>query len=169
MSGGETIGGEAAADRTAIRSLLEAAFGGVEEADLVEKLRRDRDLVLGLVARRDGAVTGYAGFCRLALEPAAGGPLAALAPLAVRPECQRQGVGTRLVEAGLARLRRSGLAAVFVLGAPAYYGRFGFRADLGAEFDCPWPGPEFQALALDRSRMPAGGTLVYPRGFAAFG
>ena len=44
------------ADRGAVRAVVEAAFPTPAEADLVEALARDGDLVLSLVAEAEGAV-----------------------------------------------------------------------------------------------------------------
>ena len=59
-----------------------------------------------------------------------------LAPLAVLPEYQKQGVGSALVRAGLEVCRGIGAQLVFVLGHPDYYPRFGFQpvAPLGLHY-----------------------------------
>jgi putative acetyltransferase len=153
---------ETPADFAAIRAVNEAAFGGAQEADLVDALRRDGDLLLSLVAD-DGGVIGHAAFSRVQVE---GDPAVALAPVAVRPERQRRGAGTALIEHGLQRLRQSGETLVFVLGEPAYYDRFGFAAAPAARFETPYPGPYFQSLALS-PRAPSFGAVRYARAFAA--
>ena len=71
-----------------------------------------------------------------------------LGPVAVLPSRQRQGIGAALVEAALGEARSSGEQIVFVLGEPAYYGRFGFDAATAGAFDSPYAGEYFQALAL---------------------
>jgi putative acetyltransferase len=153
---------ETPADFAAIRAVNEAAFGGAQEADLVDTLRRDGDLLLSLVAD-DGGVIGHVAFSRVQVE---GDSAVALAPVAVRPEWQRRGAGTALIEHGLQRLRQSGETLVFVLGEPAYYSRFGFAAAPVARFETPYPGPYFQSLALSPS-APSAGRLRYARAFAA--
>ena len=82
----------------------------------------------------------------------------ALAPLAVATDWQRRGIGTALVEAALERARAAGSQAVFVLGDPAYYRRFGFRADLAAGFASPYAGPHLMVVAPRR-----GFTVVWAR------
>jgi putative acetyltransferase len=153
---------ETPADLAAIRAVNDAAFGGAQEADLVDALRRDGDLLLSLVAD-DGGVIGHVAFSRVQVE---GDPAVALAPVAVRPERQRRGAGTALIEHGLQRLRQSGETLVFVLGEPAYYDRFGFAAAPAARFETPYPGPYFQSLALS-PRAPSAGRLRYARAFSA--
>ena len=62
-----------------------------------------------------------------------------LAPLAVRPEYQKQMIGSQLIESGMDTLRAAGVNVLFVYGDPAYYGRFGFTAHTGAKFTAPYP------------------------------
>jgi putative acetyltransferase len=155
---------ETRADVAAIRAVNEAAFAGAQEADLVDALRRDGDLVLSLVADAGDAVVGHVAFSRMQIDgEGTSAPAIALAPVAVLPTQQRRGIGTTLIGDGLRRLRQSGETLVFVLGEPAYYGRFGFAA---ARFDTPYPGPYFQSLALS-PRAPSSGTVRYARAFAA--
>ena len=155
---------EGPADASAVRALLVAAFGGAAEADLVEHLRRDGDLVAGLVVKSAGVLVAYAGFVRLALDTAGTTvPAVGLAPLAVAPSAQRQGIGMVLVKHGLASLQAAGERLVFVLGDPAYYRRFGF--EVAPCFASPYAGPHFMVLRL-AADAPDAGTVSYPRAFA---
>jgi putative acetyltransferase len=159
------IRAEAAADAASIRSLLEHAFGGSGEADLVEHLRTAGDLVLALVAEHESRIAGYIAFCRLTVvREARPAPATGLAPLAVAAELQRCGVGAALVRAGLSRLRDQGESLVFVLGDASYYRRFGFEV-AGRAFRSPYGGPYFM-LARLRGGAPASGTVRYPTAFA---
>ena len=73
-------------------------------------------------------------------------PLHILAPLAVVPACQKQGVGGLLIAKGLELLRERGSRLVFVLGHNTYYPRFGFIPDAGKlGFPTPSPIPEQHA------------------------
>ena len=139
-------------DAAAIRAVLIAAFPTPEEADLVDRLRADSDILLEWAAEIDGEIVGAVQYSPLRLARPSGETLAAaLAPLAVRPEHQRQGLGARLVEATLPLLRARGdLESVVVLGHTAYYPRFGFSADAASAtlidpFDA---GAAFMALPL---------------------
>ena len=89
---------------------------------------------------------------------------AALAPVAVRPDRQRQGVGSALISAALDHARLCNVEAVFVLGHAAYYPRFGFSPALAAKFEAPFRGDTFMALELKPDAM-AGttGVVRYPR------
>jgi putative acetyltransferase len=90
-----------------------------------------------------------------------------LVPLAVRPDRQGRGIGSRLVAAGLALLRERGWAAVVVLGHARYYPRFGFSAELARKLASPFPGEAFMALELVPGALAGGaGSVGYP---AAFG
>lgn len=62
-----------------------------------------------------------------------------LAPLAVSPDHQRSGLGTRLVNEALTQLESQGVVLVFVLGYPDYYSRFGFAPAGVQGFDAPYP------------------------------
>jgi putative acetyltransferase len=113
-------------DAGQVRDLLEASFPGYGEAVLVDRLRSDGDIVLSLVAEDQGVVIGYIAFSRLTVE-GSDEPFhaVALAPLAVYPEYQQQGVATRLIREGHACLAAMGVTLSVVLGEPGYYGRVG--------------------------------------------
>ena len=153
-------------DAPRVRALLEAAFGGTAEADLVDRLRGGGDLVQSLVAEH-GGVAGYVAFPRLTLDLGERSvPVIGLAPVAVAPDRQHQGTGSALIRAGLARMKDRGERLVFVLGEPAYYGRFGFEVMPG--FASPYAGRYFQTLKLAPD-APLSGTVSYPKPFAELG
>jgi putative acetyltransferase len=84
--------------------------------------------------------------------------------MAVHPEHQRQGIGSRLVEAGSDRLADSGCPFIVVVGHPAFYPRFGFRPASAYGITCEWGVPDdvFMVRVLDEARMPrAGGMARY--------
>jgi putative acetyltransferase len=128
--------------------------GGITEANIVDGLRAAGALVLSLVAIVDGdELAGHVAFSsvRIGRESL---DWFGMGPVAVWPERQRRGVGSKLVEAGLDRMRNGGAQGVVVLGDPAYYGRFGFRA----YDDLRYPGPppsHFMALSFG-SAVPSG-------------
>jgi putative acetyltransferase len=135
---------EAPGDIAAVRRVVVAAFGQAEEGDLVEQLRVAGDSEISLVAEDDGNIVGHVMFSRLT---APEGCLA-LAPVAVAPGRQRQGIGSSLIRGGLARAEADGWQAVFVLGDPAYYSRFGFDVALADKFATPYPKAYHMALEL---------------------
>lgn len=158
---------EAPADIAAIHAVGTAAFGQRDEADLVDALRRDGDLVLSLVAELDGVVIGHAGFSRLWIaQDGQRHPGIALAPVSVSPAHQRKGVGQAMIGAGHLQLKAQGEAIVFVLGDPAYYQRFGFARACAAPFASVYQGEYLQALRLAPG-APEAGTLSYAAAFSA--
>jgi putative acetyltransferase len=150
-------------DAPAVRALLDAAFGGDTESKVVERLRVDGDFVLSLVAENSDGIAGYAGFPRLVLRlDERDVPVAGLAPVGVSPPLQRRGIGGALIRDGLAQLKDRAERLVFVLGDPAYYGRFGFTVMDG--FVSRYAGRYFQALMLAPD-APKAGRVSYPRAF----
>src|SRR5690348_14414592 len=123
----ERIRPEQSGDAAGIRRVLEAAFTGRAEADLVERLRNNSKSVIALAAEDEGSVVGHIVFSPLTLDPLAGTVGLGLGPLAVLPDHEKHGVGRRLVQNGLAACHAWGAAFVTVLGDPDYYGRFGFE------------------------------------------
>ena len=140
---------ERQADHTAVREVNRLAFGQDDEANLVDALRAGRYTRLSLVAERDGVMIGHLLFSRLPIETSNGVVEAlALAPVAVLPVCQRQGVGSQLIRDGLTMCRQRDHRIVVVLGHADYYPRFGFSAALAERLRSPFPGPHFMALEL---------------------
>jgi putative acetyltransferase len=131
-------------DLATILAINRAAFGQEEEAELVDALLRDptaRPLV-SLLAQDGGRGIGHVLFTHVDL---VGTPTRLdamiLAPLAVLPECQGQGVGAALVRRGLSEAGDAGAGIVLVLGHPTYYPRFGFRAAGRLGLQAPYPIP----------------------------
>jgi len=121
---------ESSEERGAIRSIHEAAFGRPDEADLVGRLHDEGVVLASLVAELEERMVGHILFSRMWIETDTGIVSAvALAPLAVLPEQQRQGIGGRLIWHGVHRLRGRGEQTVIVVGHPDYYPRFGFSTD----------------------------------------
>jgi putative acetyltransferase len=158
-----------AADHEAIRALTDEAFGGSSEAALVDRLRAENLAAVELVATEGPAVLGHILFSRLSVVSGER-PVRALAaaPTAVIPHRQRRGIGGRLVREGPRHAAAHGWEAVFVLGHPAYYPRFGFSAALARKFKAPFAGEAFMALELVPGALSVGtGRVVYPDAFGA--
>ena len=155
------------ADADAIRAIHLAAFPDATEADLVEQLQRDGDGVLSLVADQEGRVVGHILISRMTAA-GDGHTLRAvgLAPVAVLPELQRQGIGGRLINSAIERLRAAGVEIVFLVGEPEYYRRFGFDAATAAPFASPYAGDYFLALMLQEAELPQSGRADYAPAFA---
>lgn len=131
-------------DRYAILALQRRAFGGEGEAELVDALLDGPVECISMVAELDGMIVGHVLLSRLV------GPerALALAPLGVDPEWRDFLIGTELTNRAIAKARGEGWHAIFVVGDPVYYGRFGFKADLAGHVGTPYPGPHFMALEL---------------------
>lgn len=156
---------EGAGDRDAVRALVEAAFGRPDEAALVDELRRDGDAAVALLAEAGGRIVGH-----VVLSPMRA-PVRALAlgPVSVLPARQGQGIGSSLIREALGRAREARWQAVFVLGEPGYYGRFGFAAGPAARFASPFAGPYFLALELERGALGGrGGAVAHAPAFERF-
>ncbi len=153
-------------DHAAIRQIVRHAFGGDDEAELVERLRAEGAVLFELVAATDIALQGHILYSRLRIE-AEGVALeaAALAPVSVLSAFQRRGLGGRLIAAGNARCAELGLAAVIVLGHPDYYPRFGFSAAAAESLQAPFQGPAFMALELQPGVLRGGGRVQYAKAF----
>ncbi len=121
-----------------------AAFGSEDEANLVKDLLTDTSAqpIVSLLAYKENQAVGHVFFTRAQLEKKSQLSIYILAPLAVVPEYQKKGVGTKLTEDGLYFLSDSGVDLVFVLGHPEYYPRFGFKPAGKYGFDAPYPIPE---------------------------
>jgi putative acetyltransferase len=157
-------------DVAAIRVVNERAFGQPAEANLVDALRANGKAIISLVAEQNGQVIGHLLFSPVTIESEnqiiAG---VGLAPLAVLPEWQSRGIGSRLVEAGLAQCRSAGHQRAVVLGHAHYYPRFGFvpasRYGLRSEYDVP--DDVFMAIELrDGAMQGCAGLVKYASEFS---
>lgn len=149
----------------AVHDVVAAAFGRADEAELVDKLRVDGDIILELVAVADGAVVGHILFSKLSVDPSTRW-IAALAPLSVTPAWQNKGIGSALSREGLARCKSLGIDAVTVLGDIDYYARFGFSLAAAETLQSIFSGKHYQAIELKPGAL-VGGTwcVTYPRAF----
>jgi putative acetyltransferase len=116
-------------DLRVVHDLHVRAFGGRrDEAVLVDLLHSAGKAAPSLVAIVYDEVVGHVVFSPMQIDPPRPGlRVLAMGPVAVLPEWQRRGVGSKMVRAGLDACRDAGVDAVAVLGGPRFYGRFGFR------------------------------------------
>lgn len=152
---------EAEEDREGLRALLERAFPGGGEGRLVDALRADGSLVLSMVAvAGTGEVVSAAALSRM---DAPAGSLC-LGPVATAPDRRRRGLAAALIRRGLEGAR-PGFDAVFVVGDPHYYGRFGFRPAAAEGWLAPYPPAAFLALELRSGALAGGGRARWPAPF----
>jgi putative acetyltransferase len=157
------IRAEKASDPAGIRAVHLAAFAPrPNEAELVDLLRQAGQATVSLVALSDGRLAGHILFSPVKLDPERGNLRGVgLAPLAVMPEFQGQGIGSRLVLRGLEACRAGGFDFVVVLGDPGYYGRFGFRRASGFGLDNEYGASQaFMALEMRPSVLQTLASLV---------
>lgn len=128
----------------------------------MDRLRGAADPFLSLIAELDGEVVGHILFTPASLAGHPDVSVLALAPMAVDPAHQNDGIGSRLVAAGLDRCGAEEAQAVVVLGHPDFYPRFGFvPADrLGIRFEAPVPRRAFMALELETGSLDAAGGVI---------
>lgn len=160
---------ETEADYAAIAALVVAAFGSDTEARLVGLVRASPGYLpeLTLVAVKDHAVAGHVMVsCATRRDGEQDHRVVVLAPLAVVPEQQGQGIGTALVEAVSLAASQQGESMIVLQGDPAFYGRLGFEpaAPLGITQPLPdWAAPEAsQVLRLDSYDPAQRGRVIYP-------
>ena len=115
------------ADSDAIARLNDEAFSSREESKFVEGLRASGNLYLSLVAEEKGEIVGHIAFSPVVVEGHNLTTLVGLAPMSVNPKFQGKGIGSDLVRRSIEILRDQGMTAIFVLGHPGYYPRFGFK------------------------------------------
>ncbi len=167
------IRSERTGDRPAVRELHLAAFGdeGPVVAAIVEDLRERSaaDGLASLVAVESDVVLGHVVFSPGLLDaPPRLVSVAILSPIGVRPDRQREGIGSALIRHGLAMLDERSVPLVFLEGHPGYYPRFGFRPGGELGFRKPSlriPDAAFQVLPLAAYEPWMTGTLVYPQVF----
>jgi putative acetyltransferase len=152
-----TIRQEQEGDIEEVRKLNEMAFDGPAEARVVDKLRQICDDCLSMVAVEDDKIVGHIMFSPATIENGKNVIRGmGLAPIAVLPNRQRKGIGSALIERGLALLREKGYPFVIVLGHPDYYPRFGFLPASQYNLRSQWegiPDEAFMILIFDNKSL----------------
>jgi putative acetyltransferase len=154
---------ESPADRNAIRSLTARAFLGLSFSDgtepqVIDALRDADALALSLVALLDDQLVGHIAFSEVG--PSSQSGWFAVGPVSVEPLLQRRGVGTQLIETGLAILREQGAKGCVLVGDHRYYQRFGFVV-APALAPPPYPPEHFQIIRFGAS-FPASPVTFHP-------
>jgi len=143
---------EHADDIAAVRDLNRRAFGQDQESNIVDALRANGAALLSLVATLNDQVVGHIMYSPVSIEGNVTG--AALGPMALLPEHQRQGIGSKLIETGNQKLKDAGYPFITVVGHADYYPRFGFRPAGEHGIKCEWDVPDdvFMLLVLDEAK-----------------
>ena len=150
-------------DWKAVYQVVSSAFGRLSEAELVGQLRKAGDSIVSLVADDDGQIVGHI----LLSKMDAPFPALALAPVSVIPIRQRSGIASDLIKRAANEARDQGWAAIFVLGDPNYYKRFGFDQEAAAGFTSPYAGRHFMVVKLSPWLPATTGVLRHAPAFAA--
>ena len=139
-------------DIAAIRDVNNRAFNQDHEGRIVDALRSSGAALLSLVAIAEGQVVGHIMYSPITVDEVTG---AALGPMAVAPEHQGQGIGSKLVETGNLKLKDEGWPFVIVLGHANFYPRFGFKPARTFGITCEWDVPEdvFMMLVLCEEKI----------------
>ena len=151
-----TIRQEQSKDLKTIREVNRRAFGQTQEADLVDKLRQNYHELLSLVAVRQNEVVGHILFTPVTIQSAARTARGiGLAPMAVLPEYQRQGIGSKLVRSGIEQLKKRQCPFIIVLGHAGYYPKFNFEPASRYGIRSEWEVEDgtFMILLLNESEM----------------
>lgn len=151
-------------DVSALQSLYQMAFTDEDLFPLVTELMQDGENTLLLSAITNERLVGHIVFTRCHASPP-DVPLALLGPMAVLPDQQKQGIGSRLIQEGITILREQAVVKLLVLGDPNYYGRSGFTAEphISTPYSIPeeWK-PAWQSLALVQDAAFPSSTLHVP-------
>ncbi len=146
-------------DYAAVYRVNTLAFESEVEAALVNKLRAVNPHI-SLVAVKDSQVVGHIFFSPVTVESEDASFMAlALAPMAVLPAYQNQGIGSELVRQGLKECERLGHDIVFVLGHPNYYPRFGFSPAKAKGIGCEYPVPDEVFMVVELKPEALGGRM----------
>ena len=154
-----------------VYNVVKIAFEGAEhsdgnEQDLVIELRKSENFIqkLSLVAIKDNKIVGYILFTKIKIE---NHEEIALAPLAVLPEYQKQGIGSMLIEQGHKIAKQLGYHYSIVLGSENYYPRFGYIPAIQYGIKAPFQVPDenFMAIKLNDTNIEIKGTVEYAKEF----
>ncbi len=168
-----TLRQETPEDYEEIFELNRIAFGQDNEANLVEALRENPAVFipeLSIVAALNNKITGHILFTRISVKDESGAlhESLGLAPMAVRPEFQKKGIGGRLIRKGLEAAKELGFKSVIVLGHEHYYPKFGFEPAGKWNIKAPFEVSDnaFMAIELVNDGLKnVSGTVIYPKEF----
>lgn len=158
-------------DYTQIRELVRDAFALAEHSDgdehkLIDRIRLSSEYIpeLSLVAVAGDIVCGHIMFSRISVGHS---DAIALAPLAVRHDCQRMGIGKLLVMSGHEKALRMGYSCSVVLGNPGYYSKFGYKKASNHGIIAPFDVPKdyYMVCNLDDNRDIPQGNVEYSDAF----
>ena len=136
-------------DHAAVHAVNASAFGTPAEANLVDVLRATAQPAISLIAEDGGAIVGHIMFSPVSLPGRPALKIMGLAPVAVAPGRQCEGIGSALVRSGLDECKRLGFGGVVVLGHPGYYSRFGFSPSTRFGITCEYEVPKDAFMVVE--------------------
>lgn len=173
MTGQPILRQETPDDFKEVFEVNQIAFGQENEAKLVDALRNNPTVFvpkLSIVAVDNNKIVGHILFTKINIKDDKGNlnESLGLAPMAVRPELQKRGIGRQLIRQGLKVAEELGFKSVIVLGHEHYYPKFGFEPadkwNIKAPFDVP--SNVFMAIELVKDGLKyISGTVIYPKEF----
>ena len=148
-------------------SLIQSAFGNKKESDLVRRLISDNDVLINLVAESSSVILGNIVVSTINMEPDLGLFCGGIAPLSVLPDQQSSGIGSKLMKAVIKESKKMEIDALFLLGDPDYYNRFGFTV---SKIKNDYSVEHFQELELNKGCLfKVKSTVKYARAFLSLG
>jgi len=142
------------------------AFKQKNESELIERIRGSKNFVpgLSLVAEKNGKIVGHLLLSKIKIKGEKVYKSLILAPLAVLPELQKQGIGEKLIKEGLKKARELGFSSVIVVGHKDYYPKFGFEKASKWNIKCSFEVPDEAFMAIELNN----GALAEKSGIAEF-
>jgi putative acetyltransferase len=160
---------ETSTDYRAVAQINNLAFGRENESQLITKIRLSNFYIpeLSLVAEVDNIVVAHILFSYIELVGEEKLQVLALAPIAVHPQFQKQGIGSALIKSGLEKAETRGESLVIVLGDPQFYSRVGFVPSTTYGIASPFPVPDevFMVKPLNSYQSKYQGKVIYPPAF----
>jgi predicted N-acetyltransferase YhbS len=160
---------EKSEDYLKVTEVNSLAFEREDEAKLIERIRTsDRyKSELSLVAELDNKIVGHLMFSYIDLVDESATKVLALAPVAILPEYQKQGIGSLLIKTGLGIAGKTQAPMVIVLGNPNFYNRFGFSPAINYGIRSPFDVPDeyFMVKFYIRNIQNYQGKIIYPAAF----
>ena len=150
-----------------VLSLIQSAFGNRGESDLVRRLISDNDVLINLVAESSSVILGNIVVSTITMEPDLGLFCGGIAPLSVLPDQQSSGIGSKLMKAVIKESKKMEIDALFLLGDPDYYNRFGFTV---SKIKNDYSVEHFQELELNKGCLvKVKSTVKYAIAFLSLG
>tara|TARA_B100000929_G_scaffold134665_1_gene106622 strand:+ start:2077 stop:2571 length:495 start_codon:yes stop_codon:yes gene_type:complete len=148
-------------------SLIQSAFGNRKESDLVRRLISDNDVLINLVAESSSVILGNIVVSIITMEPDLGLFCGGIAPLSVLPDQQSSGIGSKLMKAVIKESKKMEIDALFLLGDPDYYNKFGFTV---SKIKNDYSVEHFQELELNKGCLvKVKSTVKYASAFLSLG